>query len=136
MSLQVPQQQRLRAEHLMAHRAREMMLQPRRRRLCQRLHLIFTPAAGEASSAQICLSVIGQTGKVVEGFLTLVALVDGAGAMAALVPQQLCLAPENCVTLEASVAFERVGLQEVGFWRRSLFLMARGKLRWDIFSCH
>lgn len=86
------------------------MLQPPRCRLRQRLNLLFTPAAGEPTSAQIGLFVIGQTGKVVEGFLTLVALVDSASAMAALVHQELCVAPENCVTLEASVGFERVGL--------------------------
>lgn len=120
----------------MAHRARQMMLQPRRRRLCRRLSPLFTPAAGEPTSAQICLFVIGQTGQVVEGFLTLVALVDGASAMAALVHQQLRVAPENCVALEASVGFERVGLREVGFWGGSLFLRARRKLRRDIFSCH
>lgn len=78
--------------------------------------------------------VIGQTGKVVEGFLALVALVDGAGAMAALVQLQLRVAPENRLTLEARVGSERVGLQEVGFWRRSLFLKAGWRWRGDILS--
>lgn len=120
----------------MAHRARQMLLHPwrRRRPLCRRLSLLLTPAAGEASSGQVCLLVIGQTGKVVEGFLTLVALVDGAGAMAALVHQQLRVAPEHCVALEASVAFERVGLRQRGLRRRSLLRTVRRRLGRGIFS--
>lgn len=125
------QQLRLRAEGLTAHRARQMMLQPR---LCERLSLLLTPAAGEATPAQIFLLVIGKTGKMVEGFLALVTLVDGASAMATLVQQQLCVAPENRLTLEARVGSERVGLREVGLWHRNIFLKARWRLRGDVFS--
>lgn len=132
--LQVSQQQLLGAEGLVAHRAHELRLQPRRPRLLRRPNLLFTPAAGETTFAQMCLFVIGQTGKVVELFLTQVTLVDGASAMAALMRQQLWVSSESGVALEARMGFEWVGLQEVGFLLRRLFLKARFKLHWDIFG--
>lgn len=132
MRLQVSQQQLLGAEGLVAHRAHELSLQPRCPRLLHRLNLLFTLAAGETTFAHMCLFVIGQTGKVVELFLTQVTLVDGASAMAALMHQQLCISSENGVTLEARMGFEWVGLREVGFLCRRIFLKARLKLHWDI----
>lgn len=115
----MPQQQRLGAERLVADRAHELALRPRRRR---RLRPLLSPPAGDPAPAQVCLSVIGQAGEVVELLLTLVALVDGAGAVAALVRQQLAVAPENGVALEAGVGSEGVGLREAGFRRRGLVL--------------
>lgn len=73
---------------------------------------------------------------MVELFLTQVTLVDGASAMAALMHQQLCVSSESGVALEARMGFEWVGLQEVGFLRRGIFLKARLNLHWDIIGHH
>lgn len=122
------QQLSLRAERLVTHRAgevRQPVLQPVGVSVLGRLKHLITPAAGEPSFVQVGLFVIGQTGQVVELLVTLAALVDGAGPVAALVRQELGFGFEDGVALEAGVGPWGAGLQYTGLRGAGLFLVTR-----------
>lgn len=109
------QQLRLGAERLLTHRAGEVwqaVLQPVGVSLLGRLKHLVAPAAGEAASVQVCLSVIGQAGQVVELLVALAALVHRSGPVAPLVRQELGFGSEDGVALEAGVCPEGAGLRE------------------------
>lgn len=119
------QQLRLRAERLVAHRAgevRQPVLQPVGVPLLGRLEHLIAPAAGEPAFVQVRLPVIGQTGQVVERLVTLAALVDGSGPVAALVRQQLRFGSEDGVALETGVDPGGARLREAGLRGPGLFL--------------
>lgn len=104
--LQVSQQLRLRAEGLLADGAaevREAVLQTVSVSLFRRLKHFVAAAAGEAAAPQVHLLVVAEAGQVVELAVALVALVDGARAVAALVRQELGFGSEDGVTLETRV---------------------------------
>lgn len=88
-----------------------------------RLKHLITPAAGEPSFVQVGLLVIGQTGQVVELLVTLAALVDWAGPVAALVRQELSFGFEDGVALEAGVGLGGAGLWEAGLRGARLLLV-------------
>lgn len=76
------------AERLLAQRTGEVrhpVLQPVGVSLLGRLEHLITPAAGEPTSVQVGLLVIGQTGQVVKLLVALAALVNWASSVAALV---------------------------------------------------
>lgn len=118
------QQLSLRAECLITHRAgevRQPVLKPVGISVFGRLKHLVTPAAGEAAFVQVRLLVIGQTGQVMELLVTLATMVDGAGAVAALVRQQLGFGFEDGVTLETRVGPGGAGLREGGLRGAGLF---------------
>lgn len=118
------QQRRLRGERLVAQSAGEVrraVLQSVGVPVLGRLEHLIAPAAAEPPFVQVGLLVIGQTGQVVELLVALVTLVDGAGPVAALVRQQLCLGFVDGVALETCVRSEGAGL-----WDSGLFLMTPG----------
>lgn len=119
------QQLRLRTERLIAHCAREVrqpVLQPVGVSLLGRLEHLITPAADEASFVHVGLLVIGQAGQVAELLVALAALVDGAGAVAALVRQQLGFGSEGGVALETGVGLEGAGSWDGWLRGTGLFL--------------
>lgn len=132
VSLQVSQQWRLSAECLIAHRTcqcRRPALHPEGIPLLDQLDHPVTLAAGELASFQMGLLVIGQTGQVMELLVTLVALVDDACPVAALVQEQVGFGFKASGTLEAGVGFAGAWLLEAGFWGAGLFFMVRLKLQ-------
>lgn len=101
------QQRRLRAERLITHRTGEVwqpVLQPVSVPLLGGLKHLLAATAAEPASVQVGLLVVGQTGQVVEFLVAQVTLVYGAGAVDALVRQQLGFVFEDGVALEAGVS--------------------------------
>lgn len=105
------------------------MLQPVGVSLFGRLERLVTPAAGEASSVQVGLLVIGQTGQMVELLVTLAALVDRARPVAALVRQELGFSSEDGVALKTGVGPGGARLRAAGLRGPGLLLLTA---RWTL----
>lgn len=111
------QQQCLRAEGLLTHRAVEFRQLVLRQvgvpSLC-RLENLVALAAGEAALVQVDLFVVGQAGQVVESLVTVLTAVERTRPVAALVRQQLGFGFKDEAALEAGVRPDWAGLHGTG----------------------